>query len=116
FLLRQRERAAIVFAINGPASCGRAYWGGYGVAQAGLAQFAAILADELESTGINVHAVDPGPMRTGLRQRVWFTEDPATVPTHDRAASVLAGLLGPDGRRHRGQVLRVTDPTGAVAA
>lgn len=115
-LLRERDHASIVFTVNGPGSRGRAYWGGYGVAQAGLAQFVAILADELENTGIHVHALDPGPLRTGLRQRVWFTEDPATVPTPERAASVIAGLLGETGQRYRGQLLRLPDPLDASPA
>jgi NAD(P)-dependent dehydrogenase (short-subunit alcohol dehydrogenase family) len=106
-LLRLRSDAAIVLAINGPQACGRAYWGGYGVAQAGLAQLAAILADELERTCVRVHGFDPGPMRTGLRQRVWFSEDPSTVPGPERAAHALAALVGADGGRWRGQLLRL---------
>ena len=106
-LLRERDRASIVLTIDNPPARARAYWGGYGVAQAGLAQLAAILADELENTGIAVHAFDPGPMRTGLRQRVWFTEDPASVPTPDRAAEVLVGLLGRDGGRFRARQLQL---------
>ncbi len=105
--LQQRADPAIVFAINGPDTAGKAYWGSYGVAQAGLAQFAAILADELASTPIRVHGFDPGPMRTGLRQRVWFTEDPASIPTPDRAAVALANLVGAAGGEFRSRLLRV---------
>lgn len=105
--LQQRPDPAIVFAIHGPEACGKAYWGSYGVAQAGLAQFAAILADELASTPIRVHGFDPGPMRTGLRQRVWFTEDPASVPTPDRAAAALANLVGAGGGAFRSRLLRL---------
>jgi NAD(P)-dependent dehydrogenase (short-subunit alcohol dehydrogenase family) len=115
-LLRERTRASIVLVVNGPQSRARAYWGGYGVAQAGLAQFAAILADELENTAIDVVAVDPGPMRTGLRQRVWFTEDPATVPTPERAVDVIAGLLGEAGVGYRGKLLRLPDPMESAPA
>lgn len=104
----QRPDPAIVFAINGPDACGKAYWGSYGVAQAGLAQFAGILSEELASTPIRVHGFDPGPMRTGLRQRVWFTEDPAQVPLPERAAEVLAGLVGSAGADWRGGLLRLT--------
>lgn len=105
-LLRERADAAIVLAVDGPGERGKAYWGGYGVAQAGLAQLAAILADELESTAVRVHAVNPGAMRTGLRQRVWFTEDPAAVPTPDRAAAVVTALVA-DGGDYRGRLLRL---------
>lgn len=106
-LLRQQDDSAIVFTINGPGDAGSAYWGAYGVAQAGLAQFAGILADELEGTPVRVHGFDPGPMRTALRQRVWFTEDPATVPTPQRAAQVLTGLADAQGSRFRGRLLRL---------
>lgn len=106
-LLRERDDSALVLAVNGPQATARAYWGGYGVAQAGLLQLAAILADELENTPVRVHAFDPGPMRTGLRQRVWFAENPADVPAPDRAAAVLAGLVAQDGARFRGQLLRL---------
>lgn len=105
--LQARQDAAVVFAINGPDATARAYWGGYGVAQAGLAQFAAVLHDETDTGPVRVHAVDPGPMRTSLRQRVWFSEDPATVPVPDRAAQVITGLLGGDGATYRGQMLRL---------
>jgi NAD(P)-dependent dehydrogenase (short-subunit alcohol dehydrogenase family) len=106
-LLRARSDAAIVLPINGPATCARAYWGGYGVAQAGLAQLAAILSDELERTPVRVHGIDPGPMRTGLRQRVWFGEDPATVPSAQGAARAVAALVSGLGTRFRGQLLRL---------
>ena len=105
--LLARPDPAVVFSINGPDSTGRAYWGGYGVAQAGLAQFAAVLHDETDNGPLRVHALDPGPMRTGLRQRVWFSEDPATVPAPDRAAQVVTGLLGGEGVAYRGQLLQV---------
>lgn len=107
-LLQQQDDAAIVFTINGPDRCRSAYWGAYGVAQAGLSQFAAILADELEGTAVRVHGFDPGPMRTALRQRVWFTEDPATVATPEQAARVLTGLAGAGGSRFNGRLLRLS--------
>ena len=109
-LLRKSEDSAIVFAIQGPERCARAYWGGYGVAQAGLAQLVAILGDELESTSVRVHGFDPGAMRTGLRQRIWFSEDPSAVPTPERAADVLTGLVGQGGRGYRGKLLRLPAP------
>ncbi|MDZ3822793.1 MAG: SDR family NAD(P)-dependent oxidoreductase [Pseudoxanthomonas sp.] len=106
-LLRERADPAIVFCINGPQAVARAYWGGYGVAQAGLAQLAAVLADELGQGPVRVHAIDPGPMRTPLRQKVWFSEDPASVPGPQAAAGAIAGLLGPPGRPLAGRLLRL---------
>lgn len=106
-LLRERAAAAVVFTVNDPASVGRAYWGGYGVAQAGLVQLAAVLADELGEGPVRVHAIDPGPMRTPLRQKVWFSEDPAGVPGPEAAAAAITGLLGPQGIALAGRLLHL---------
>jgi NAD(P)-dependent dehydrogenase (short-subunit alcohol dehydrogenase family) len=105
--LQARPDAAVVFTVNGPEATSGAYWGGYGVAQAGLAQFAAVLHDETDTGAVRVHALDPGPMRTALRQRVWFSEDPSTVPTPDRAARAVTALLGSEGAAWRGRLLRL---------
>lgn len=110
-LLRESADAAIIFLVNGPETRARAYWGGYGAAQAGLTHLAATLHDELDNTPVRVHALDPGPMRTGLRQRVWFSEDPATVPSADRAAGMIAALVASGGIRYRGTLLKLVAPS-----
>lgn len=66
-----------------------------------------MLADELEQGPVRVHAVDPGPMRTPLRQKVWFSEDPASVPGPEAPARAIAGLLGPRGPALAGRLLRL---------
>ncbi|MBX3725050.1 MAG: SDR family NAD(P)-dependent oxidoreductase [Xanthomonadales bacterium] len=108
-LLRERPGSALLFTVNGPQTVARAYWGGYGVAQAGLAQLAAVLADELEQGPVRVFALDPGPMRTPLRQKVWFSEDPSAVPSPEAAATAITGLLGPQGAALAGHLLRLHD-------
>ena len=66
-LLRQREDAALVFAVDAPERVGQAYWGGYGVAQHGLRGLISSLHDELGRSPVRVSGLYPGPLRTALR-------------------------------------------------
>ena len=66
-LLNTGGDASIVFVSDAAGRRGKAYWGAYAVAKAGLESFMQILADELESnTSIRVNSIDPGPVLTSL--------------------------------------------------
>lgn len=97
-LLRQRDDAAVVFVLDDPARIGRALWGGYAVSKAGLAGLVDVLRDELEASPVRVHGVTPGPMRTALRGKAYFAEDPGSVPEASAYAPTLVRLLGAEGR------------------
>ena len=103
-LLAAAPDASVVFALQPLESLG-AYWGGFGVAQHALRGVLAVMSDELENTPVRVSAVQPGPMRTPIRARVWFGEDPATVPPPDRYAPAVVHLLSSAGADLRGRVL-----------
>ncbi len=77
-LLRQREDAALVFAVDASERVGQAYWGGYGVAQHGLRGLITSLHDELCRSPVRVSGLYPGPLRTALRARAYSVDqDPA---------------------------------------
>lgn len=97
-LLRQREDAAVVFVLDDPARTARALWGGYAVSKAALAGFVDVLRDELASSPVRVHGLQPGPMRTALRGKAYFAEDPGQVPEASAYAPAIVRLLGADGR------------------
>ena len=76
-LLKRSPDASIVFTLDDKT---RAYWAGYGVAKAGLAALAKILADEWdpppgETRNLRVNAVDPGPLRSKLRRAAYPAEN-----------------------------------------
>ncbi|MDT8439907.1 MAG: SDR family NAD(P)-dependent oxidoreductase [Wenzhouxiangellaceae bacterium] len=72
-----------------------AYWGGYGVAQAGRAALAGILAAECARDAPDVRLVDPGPFHSPLRSRAWPAERPDALPSVEQAvARVLAAVEG----------------------
>jgi len=72
-LIRKSSHGSIVFTADAKTS---AYWGAYGVAKSGMEAMMTILADELESKGIMVNALDPGPVRTSFRTRAFPAENP----------------------------------------
>lgn len=104
-LLRESADAAVVFVLDDPARMHKAYWGGYGVSKQALATFAAILHEETDTTPVRVHALLPGPMRTGLRRMAYFGEDTLQQPAPEAAAAAVAFLLGPDALPLRGRTL-----------
>lgn len=106
-LLRQSPDSAVVFVQDDPARVRRAYWGGYAIAKAGLEGALAVLADETSNSSVRVSALRPGPMRTPLRARAWFGEDPATVTPPAVYAPACVFLLSPAGAAWRGMTMPV---------
>ncbi len=104
-LLRSREDAAVLFLLDAHERIAKPFWGAYGVAKHGLAGLAEILHAELEGSPVRVHGLIPGPMRTQLRGRAWFAEDPGTVPEASAYAGACAYLLGSDGAALRSQAV-----------
>jgi NAD(P)-dependent dehydrogenase (short-subunit alcohol dehydrogenase family) len=104
-LLRERADSAVVFVLDDAGRYGKAYWGGYGVAKAGLAAFASILHEETENGPVRVHALLPPPMRTALRRMAYFGEDALQRELPDRAGAAAAFLATPVASALRGQTL-----------
>lgn len=103
--LRERDDAAVVFVLDDPARMGNAYWGGYGVAKSALGTFASVLHQETENSRIRIHALLPGPMRTGLRRMAYFGEDTLTIDTPEAAGAAAAFLVGAEAASLRGHTL-----------
>ena len=80
-LLRRSEDASVVFTTSGVGNQGRAYWGAYCCSKFATEGLAQTLADELENTNIRVNCIDPGAVRTAMRQAAYPAEDPQTLPT-----------------------------------
>ncbi len=78
-LLNNEDSSSIVFTLDDKNT---AYWGAYGVAKAGLQSFMQILADEVESSKINVTGLNPGKVRTNFRTRAFPAENPETDTDH----------------------------------
>ncbi|MEZ5545467.1 MAG: SDR family NAD(P)-dependent oxidoreductase [Lysobacteraceae bacterium] len=104
-LLRSREDAAVLFLLDAHERTAKPFWGAYGVAKHGLVGLVELLHAELESSPVRIHGLIPGPMRTQLRGRAWFAEDPGTVPEASAYAGACAYLLGSEGAAQRSQAI-----------
>ncbi len=106
-LLKQSGDAALVFALDDLDRVSQPYWGAYGVAQHGLASLVGMLHAELASTRVRVSALQPGPMRTGLRARAYADDNDAQARDAGDYAAACVTLLSSEGAAHRGQTWKV---------
>lgn len=106
-LLKQSADAALVFALDDMSRVGQAYWGGYGLAQHGLAAMVGMLHAELASSSVRVAALQPGPMRTSLRARAYAEDEDQQARDPSDYAEACVTVLSPAGAEHRGQVWSV---------
>lgn len=105
-LLRRSDDATLVFTTSGVGNQGRSYWGAYSCSKFATEGLAQTLADELENTNIRVNYIDPGAVRTGMRQAAYPAEDPQSLPTAESLTGAYLYLLGPDSRRINGRRIR----------
>ena len=103
-LLSKADDAAVVFALDDLELTRQAFWGGYGVAQHGLAALVGMLHAELANGSVRVSALQPGPMRTGLRAQAFVEEDDRIARDPAAYADACVMLLSRAGSIHRGQV------------
>lgn len=106
-LLKQSPDAALVFALDDVARVGKAYWGGYGLAQHGLAALVGMLHAELGTTSVRVSALQPGPMRTGLRAKAYVEDEDKQARDPADYAEACVTLLSSAGAEHRGKAWEI---------
>ncbi|MCK4743746.1 MAG: YciK family oxidoreductase [Sulfuriflexus sp.] len=105
-LLRQATDAAILFSSTEPYEKSSAYWGAYGISKQGLDAFMLILADELENnTHIRVNSINPGPVRTRLRNLAYPAEDMSNLVMPDDVALHYLYMMSPDSQGLHGQII-----------
>jgi NAD(P)-dependent dehydrogenase (short-subunit alcohol dehydrogenase family) len=102
-LLHAAGEASVIFTSDSLGRKAKAYWGAYAVSKFGLEGLMQVLADELENSGIRVNSVDPGPMRTKLRNAAYPAEDSQLIPLPEQAVPIYLRLLSAEGRDYHGQ-------------
>ncbi|MCF7222356.1 SDR family NAD(P)-dependent oxidoreductase [Marilutibacter chinensis] len=103
-LLAKSADPAVVFAIDDPVRVGQAYWGGYGLAQHGLAALVGMLQQEQGSGPVRISGLQPGPMRTPLRSRAYADETDSRTCDPALYAPACVTLLSSAGEAYRGRV------------
>lgn len=108
-LLNAAATASVIFVSDEVGRHSRAYWGAYAASKAGLEALMQTLAAELETnTRISVNSIDPGAVRTRMRNLAYPGENPQVL---SRPADIVNGflyLLGPEGREHTGKQFTCT--------
>lgn len=106
-LLKAANNASLIFTSDKVASQGRAFWGAYAVAKAGLDNLMQIIADEWENmTDIRVNSLDPGPVQTWLRRQIFPGEEIDLLPTPEDTLLPFLYLIDGQGHAVRGKRLR----------
>jgi NAD(P)-dependent dehydrogenase (short-subunit alcohol dehydrogenase family) len=107
-MTRSDDDASIVFTSDAAGRHGKAYWGAYGVAKAGLENLMQLVADELETnTPVRANSVDPGPVRTALRMIAYPAEDQSRLRGPEEVLRPFLYLLSPDSKGITGQQFTV---------
>lgn len=93
-LLKQADDAPVVFSTSDVARQGRAYWGIYSITGHAIEGMAAIWADELETnTSVRFNTIDPGPVRSGFRARIYPGEVAKDQPAPETVVPAYLYLL-----------------------
>lgn len=109
-LLMRADDASVVFTVHRVADQGRAYWGAYGAAKAGLLGLARMLSSELaDNTAVRVNAVEPGDIHTALRLRAYPGGDRSAWSPPETLMPLYLYLMGPDSRGLTGRCLAGTE-------
>lgn len=94
-LLKLAPAGRAVFLTSGAARRIRPYWGPYAVSKAALEAMIATWALELAITNVKVNLLNPGPMRTKMREKAMPGEDPMSLDTPDVLVAPLMAMLSP---------------------
>ena len=92
-LMADTQGSQMVWVNDDATQVRNAYWGAYGVTQAGREALVDILSAECKKRDIAVHGIHPGPFYSPLRSRIWPAEHPEDLPTPEQAAQKILNLF-----------------------
>lgn len=112
--LRKSGAGRLYFMLEDLQQVGGAQWGPYGVSKHALSALVGQLAAECQGSGVQVLGINPGPMRSPLRSRVFLAEHPSAQPEPAAAAERIMEFLS--GRRQpSGVYVNLAAPGADVA-
>ncbi len=78
-LLKASEAGRAIFLTSGRANHPKAFWGSYAATKAALEALVRCWADEVDGSPLRAVLLDPGTMRTRMREQAYPGEDPTTL-------------------------------------
>jgi NAD(P)-dependent dehydrogenase (short-subunit alcohol dehydrogenase family) len=79
-LLRQSAAGRAIFVTSGAGRQAIPYWGAYAVSKAALEMMVTVYAAEVAKTEVRANILDPGMVRTSMREAAFPGEDPLSLP------------------------------------
>jgi NAD(P)-dependent dehydrogenase (short-subunit alcohol dehydrogenase family) len=92
-LLRKSDAGRALFMTSGAAHRFRSYWGAYAMSKAALEAIVLTYAAECAGTAVAANLLNPGPLRTRMRQKAMPGEDPATLDPPEAVCPLILELL-----------------------
>ena len=103
-LLNHSQLGSIVFTSSGVGKNGRAYWGAYAISKFATEGMMEVFADELENTSkIRVNCINPGAVRTKMREEAYPAEDPEKNPLPKEIMNLYVYLMSDASKGINGQ-------------
>jgi NAD(P)-dependent dehydrogenase (short-subunit alcohol dehydrogenase family) len=99
-LLRKSDAGRALFVTSGAAHRFRSYWGAYAMSKAALEAIVLTYAAECAGTTVAANLLNPGPLRTRMRQKAMPGEDPATLDPPEEVCPLILELLSPASARN----------------
>ena len=99
-LLRAADHGRAIFVTCAQAREPKPFWGAYGASKAALEALVLSYAAETRRARLRVNLVDPGPMRTRLRERAYPGEAKDKAPLPDTRTDAFVALADPGCMRH----------------
>lgn len=90
--MRAAQRGSIINVTSSVGNAPRADWGVYAVSKWALEGLTWNLAIEEAASGVRVNAVNPGGMRTDMREDAYPEEDPQAVPSPESVVGIFRWL------------------------
>ena len=104
-LLHRSPDASIIFTSSGVGRVGKPFWGAYAVSKFATEGLSQVLASEQAHGTLRVNCINPGPVRTAMRQSAYPAEDRDALKTAEQILPTYMYLLGPDSQGVTGQSL-----------
>ncbi|MEO5332815.1 MAG: SDR family oxidoreductase [Magnetococcus sp. YQC-5] len=106
-LLQQSSSGSVIQVVCEEGVKASPFRGAYGASKAALLHMTRTWAVESASTGIRMNAVDPGPMATRLRAKVFPGEDVTHLPQPESVTDLFLHLASDVSRTVHGELLHV---------
>lgn len=102
-IMQKRKSGVILFVSSGAGKREAPEWGPYAVSKFGVEGLNLVVAAEARSYGIRVNAVNPGGVRTAMRNLAYPDENPMHLTSPEEVAPLFVYLASSEARHVTGQ-------------